>query len=150
VETSQQVWSAEIGYPGHDVYREFYRDIGWDAPLDYLKPHLHADAARRHLGLKYHRITGRYVPQDQKQAYIPAMAREKAAENAMHFIGERIKQARKLRKTFDGQAPLVVSPYDAELYGHWWYEGPQFIDFFFKKLHFEQTEIAAIRPGDFL
>ena len=150
VETSQQVWSAEIGYPGNDLYREFYRDIGWDAPLDYLKPHLHEDGARRHLGLKYHRITGHNVPQHDKQPYIPAMAREKAAENAMHFIGERIKQARLLRETFEGHPPLVVSPYDAELYGHWWFEGPQFIDFFFKKIHFDQNEIECITPGDFL
>jgi 1,4-alpha-glucan branching enzyme len=150
VDTSQQVWSAEIGYPGNDIYREFYRDIGWDAPLDYLKPHLHSDGNRRHLGLKYHRITGRDVPQNQKEPYIPALAREKAAENAAHFIIERIKQAHKLRETFEGHPPLVVSPYDAELYGHWWYEGPQFIDFFFKKLHFDQNEIAAITPGDFL
>jgi len=150
VETSQQVWSAEIGYPGSDVYREFYRDIGWDLPLDYLKPHLHEDGNRRHLGLKYHRITGRNVPQQNKAPYIPAYAREKAAENASHFIGERIKQAHKLRETFEGHAPLVVSPYDAELFGHWWYEGPQFIDFFFRKLHFDQSEIVAVTPGDFL
>lgn len=150
VETSQQVWSAEIGYPGNDLYREFYRDIGFDAPLDYLKPHLHADGDRRHLGLKYHRITGKTVPQIAKQPYIPTLAREKAAENAMHFIGERIKQAYKLRETFEGHPPLVVSPYDAELYGHWWYEGPQFIDFFFRKLHFDQSEIEAVTPGDFL
>jgi len=44
----------------------------------------------------------------------------------------------------------VVCPYDAELFGHWWYEGPQFIDFFFKKLHFDQDDIAAVTPGDFL
>ena len=150
VETSQQVWSAEVGYPGSDVYREFYRDIGWDLPLDYLKPYLHSDGERKHLGLKYHRITGRDVPQQNKLPYIPALAREKAAENAMHFIGERIKQARILRDTFDGHPPLVVSPYDAELYGHWWYEGPQFIDFFFRKLHWDQDDIAAITPGDFL
>ncbi len=150
VDTSQQVWSAEIGYPGNDLYREFYRDIGWDAPYDYLKPHLHAEGERRHLGLKYHRITGRDVPQFQKQPYSPSLAREKAAENAMHFIGERIKQAYKLRETFEGHPPLVVSPYDAELYGHWWFEGPQFIDFFFKKIHYDQTEIECITPGDFL
>ena len=150
VDTSQQVWSAESGYPGDDVYREFYRDIGWDAPLDYLAPHLHEDGSRRHLGLKYHRITGRDVPQQLKQPYIPALAREKAAENAMHFIGERIKQAYKLRETFDGHPPLVISPYDAELYGHWWFEGPQFIDFFFKKVHFDQNEIECVTPGDFL
>lgn len=150
VETSQQVWSAEIGYPGNAVYREFYRDIGWDAPLDYIRPYLDEHANRKHLGLKYHRITGRDVPQQLKEPYIPALAREKVAENASHFIGERIKQAHLLRKTFEGHPPLVVSPYDAELYGHWWYEGPQFIDFFFRKLHFDQNEIAAITPGDFL
>ena len=150
IETSQQVWSAEVGYPGSPVYREFYRDIGWDLPLDYLRPYLHSDASRRHLGLKYHRITGKGVPQQNKEPYIPALAREKSAENAMHFIGERIKQARELRETFEGHPPLVVSPYDAELFGHWWYEGPQFIDFFFRKLHWDQSEIEAITPGDFL
>jgi len=150
VETSRQVWSAEVGYPGNDWYREFYRDIGWDAPLEYLKPHLHEDGARRHLGLKYHRITGKDVPQQAKEPYVPDRAREKVAENAMHFIGERIKQAHKLRETFEGHPPLVVSPYDAELFGHWWYEGPQFIDFFFRKLHWDQSEIEAITPGDFL
>jgi len=150
VETSQQVWSAEIGYPGNAIYREFYRDIGWDAPLDYLKPHLHADGARRHLGLKYHRITGRGIPQNKKEPYIPAMARDQAATDAAHFLGERIKQAGELRSTFDGHPPLVVSPYDAELYGHWWYEGPQFLDFFFRRAHFDQDEIECISPGDFL
>jgi 1,4-alpha-glucan branching enzyme len=144
------VWSAEVGYPGNDVYREFYRDIGWDMPLDYLKPYLDADGTRKHLGLKYYRITGRDVPQQLKQPYIPSLAREKAAENASHFIGERIKQARILREAFGGIPPLVVSPYDAELYGHWWYEGPQFIDFFFRKLHYDQAEIEAVTPGDFL
>ncbi len=150
VETSQQVWSAEIGYPGNDLYREFYRDIGWDAPMDYLEPHLHADKTRRHLGLKYHRITGKDVPQNQKKPYRPDLAREKAAENAMHFIGERIKQAYQLRENFGGHPPLVVSPYDAELFGHWWFEGPQFVDFFFRKLHYDQSEIEAITPGDLL
>ena len=150
VETSRQVWSAEVGYPGADVYREFYRDVGWDLPLDYLKPHLHADGQRRHLGLKYHRITGRNVTQQNKAPYIPELAREKTAENAMHFIGERMRQARELRAAFEGHTPLVVSPYDAELFGHWWYEGPQFLDFFFRKLHWDQDEIAAITPGDFL
>ena len=150
LETSQQVWSAEVGYPGADVYREFYRDIGWDLPLDYLRPHLHSSGERRHLGLKYHRITGRDVPQQLKAPYDPDAAREKSAENAAHFISERIKQARTLRETFEGRPPLVVSPYDAELFGHWWYEGPQFIDFFFRQLHFDQEEIAAVTPGDFL
>ena len=150
VETSQQVWSAEVGYPGNALYREFYRDIGWDAPLEMLKPHLPKDGERKHLGLKYHRITSKTASQNTKQPYIPALAREKSAEDAADFLGKRIEQARNLRETFGGYPPLVTSPYDAELYGHWWFEGPQFIDFLFKKLHFDQDEIQAIAPGDFL
>ena len=150
LETSQQVWSSVIGYPGHPDYREFYRDLGWDAPLEYIRPHLHADGERRHLGLKYHRITGRDVAQPDKKAYTPEAARERAAAHATHFVGERIRQAVRLRESFGGFMPLVTSPYDAELFGHWWYEGVQFIDFVFRKLHWDQSEIAAITPGDFL
>ncbi|GIU81524.1 MAG: DUF1957 domain-containing protein [Acidobacteria bacterium] len=147
VETSQQVWSAEVGYPGDPVYREFYRDIGWELPIEYLKPHLHADGNRRHLGLKYYRITGRT---EKKEPYIPSLAREKAAEHAGHFLAERIRQSYELRQLYQGHPPLIVSPYDAELYGHWWFEGPQFLDFFFRKLHYDQNEIKAVTPGDYL
>lgn len=150
LETSQQVWSSVVGYPGHPDYREFYRDIGWDAPFDYIRPHLHGDGERRHLGLKYHRITGRDVPQPDKQPYYPETARYYTAIHAGHFVDERIKQATRLRESFGGRAPLVVSPYDAELFGHWWYEGPQFLDFVFRKLHWDQGEIQAISPGDYL
>lgn len=150
VETSQQVWSAEVGYPGNAVYREFYRDIGWDAPLEYLKPYLHENGERRHLGLKYHRITGKGASQHDKQPYVPNWAREKAAEHASDFIAKRIEQAHQLRETFGGHPPLVTSPYDAELYGHWWFEGPQFLDYLFRKLHYDQDEIEAVTPGDFL
>ena len=150
VETSQQVWSAEVGYPGNAVYREFYRDIGWDLPLEYLKPHLHKDAARRHLGLKYHRISGRGVSGDHKEPYVPAWAREKSAEDAADFVAKRIRQAHKLRETFGGHPPFVTAPYDAELYGHWWFEGPQFLDFVFRELHYKKDEVRALTPGDFL
>jgi 1,4-alpha-glucan branching enzyme len=150
METSQQVWSSVVGYPGDPVYREFYRYIGWDLPLDYLKPHLHSDGKRRHLGLKYHRISGRDVQQNQKQPYNPAVAHERTGLHAANFVGKRIKQARQLRDTYEGRTPLVVSPYDAELYGHWWYEGPQFLDYVFRQLHYDQNEIEAVTPGDFL
>jgi 1,4-alpha-glucan branching enzyme len=150
VETSEQVWSSQVGYPGNAVYREFYRDVGWDLPLEYLKPHLHKDANRRHLGLKYYRISGKDVAQNQKQPYLPNFARAQAARDAAHFVGERIKQAYRLRDTFSGHPPLVTSPYDAELYGHWWFEGPQFLDFLFRELSYKQEHIRAVTPGDFL
>jgi 1,4-alpha-glucan branching enzyme len=149
LETSQQVWSSIVGYPGHSEYREFYRDIGWDAPLEYLLPHLHAGGERRHLGLKYHAVTGREVAQQDKRPYEPSAARERAAIDAADFVDKRITQARELNSLL-GRPPLVVSPYDAELFGHWWFEGPQFIDFVFRKLHWDQSEIVATSPGDYL
>ncbi|REJ77431.1 MAG: DUF1957 domain-containing protein [Acidobacteria bacterium] len=150
IETSQQVWSAEVGYPGNEIYREFYRDVGWDLPLDYLKPHLHKDGSRRHLGLKYFRITGRDVEQNRKRPYKPAAATMRAAEDAGDFLSKRVGQAYDLRRAYGGHPPLVVSPYDAELYGHWWFEGPQFIDYLFRKIHFDQDKIRAVTPGDYL
>ncbi|MDQ3586069.1 MAG: DUF1957 domain-containing protein [Acidobacteriota bacterium] len=150
METSQQVWSSIIGYPGDPNYREFYRDIGWDAPHEYLLPHLHADGQRRHLGLKFHRITGRDVPQEQKEPYSPPIARSRASVHAEHFVGERIKQAARTKPLLNQRAPLIVSPYDAELFGHWWYEGVQFLDFVFRQLQERRTEIASVTPGDYL
>jgi 1,4-alpha-glucan branching enzyme len=149
-ETSQQVWSAQVGYPGHPDYREFYRDIGWDAPLEYLMPHLHAGGERRHLGLKYHRITGRDVAQGEKQPYNPEAGRRRAEIDASHFIDERLDQVTHLRDSLDIQAPVIVSPYDAELFGHWWYEGPQFLYYIFRKLRWGARELIAVTPGDIL
>src|SRR6202045_4671377 len=55
-DSSRQVWSAEEGYPGHPAYREFYRDVGFDLPLEHLGPV--ARGVRKFSGMKYHRITG--------------------------------------------------------------------------------------------
>ena len=78
------------------------------------------------------------------------MRPKKPPDTLRILSSKRIEQAHKLRRVFGGHPPLVTSPYDAELYGHWWFEGPQFIDYLFRKLHFDQTEIAAVTPGDFL
>src|SRR2546423_2644981 len=150
METSQQVWSSIIGYPGDPDYREFYRDVGWDAPYEYLRPHLHADGTRRPLGLKYYRVTGREVPLEHKQPYVPEHARGRARVHAEHFVHERIKQAARLRETLNGHAPLIVSPYDAELFGHWWFEGPQFLDFVFQHLDRHRRDLAPLSAGDYL
>ena len=81
VDSARQVWSSEEGYPGDPVYREFYRDLGYDADYRYIKPYLHRDGVRRNTGLKYHRITGK-VELGEKQAYVPEWAAETAAHHA--------------------------------------------------------------------
>ncbi len=148
LESSTQVWSASEGYPGDPAYRDFYRDVGFDAPLEYVRPYVHPDGIRVHTGFKYFRVTGK-VDLSHKAPYDPGLARQRAADHASNFLFNRQAQTRHLAEYMD-RPPLVVSPYDAELYGHWWFEGPQFLDFLFRKLHFDQSELQSVTPSDYL
>ncbi len=148
MESAQQVWSAEMGYPGDHRYREFYRDVGYDLEYDYIKPYLHSDGVRRNVSLKYHQITGK-VALNQKAPYYPKEARDVAAMHAGNFLYNRERQIEHLNG-FLGKKPIIVSMYDAELFGHWWYEGPDFIEFFFKKVHFDQDTVKLITPSEYL
>lgn len=146
LESSKQVWSSIEGYPGDYNYREFYRDIGFDLEFDYIKPYIHPDGIRINTGIKYFRITG---TGNNKEPYVAQWAREKAAEHAGNFLFNRQKQVEYLFD-FMQKKPILVSPYDAELYGHWWYEGPQWLDFLIRKIHFDQDEIRLITPSEYL
>ena len=127
LETSAQVWSADAGYPGDSRYREFYRDLGHDLTGPSIVPFLLPDGGRRNLGLKYHRVTGRDVPLHLKQPYHRGSALEAANEHAAHFVHERATRVEQVRNEI-GRPPVIVAPYDAELFGHWWFEGPEFLD----------------------
>ena len=145
LESSKQVWSSIEGYPGDSVYREFYRDIGFDLDYDYIKPYIHPDGIRINTGIKYYRITG----SDNKQPYDYHLAREKAAQHAGNFMFNRQKQVEYLYD-FMQKKPIIISPYDAELYGHWWYEGPMWLDFLIRKIYFDQKTIRMITPSGYL
>ncbi|WP_257456456.1 glycoside hydrolase family 57 protein [Archangium lipolyticum] len=144
-ESSQQVWSSEHGYPGDPVYREFYRDIGWDLDLDYVRPFIQPTGDRKNTGFKYYRITGK--TQD-KQPYDPDVARERAATHAGNFLFNREKQFEWLAGKMGGRKPVVVAPYDAELYGHWWFEGPWFLDALIRKVAFDQKTFRLVTASD--
>lgn len=146
-ESSRQVWSSHEGYPGDFEYRDFYRDIGHDLDLDYIAPYILDGRTRIHTGIKYHRVTGK--GDEPKQPYDFARARAKAAQHAAHFVATRRQQVDRRAAGMD-RPPLVVSPYDAELFGHWWFEGPQFIDFMIRQITFDQDQIELITPGDYL
>jgi len=146
-ESSEQVWSAQHGYPGDPHYRDFYRDIGFDLPLEYIGPHIHPEGHRMYTGFKYHAITHNQL--HDKWVYDPDIARGKAGLHASHFRGNMEKQAARLAAHMD-RPPMIVSPYDAELYGHWWYEGPIFLGDLFRQLHYDQDSILPVTPGDYL
>lgn len=148
METAHQVWSAEQGYPGDPAYREFYRDVGYDLDYSYVRPYLHEDGVRRNIGIKYHRVTGRVALSD-KEPYEPGRARDMAAVHAGNFLYNRERQVEYLKGIMN-RPPVVSSLYDAELYGHWWFEGPDFLEVLLKKIHYDQNVVKTISPSEYL
>jgi 1,4-alpha-glucan branching enzyme len=101
--TGMQVWSAEWGYPGDYDYREFHKKDGVS-------------------GLRYWRVTGARVELGQKDYYHPDWAQYKVGEHSRHFawlVGDLLSQYHEE----SGKFGIIASNYDTELFGHWWFEG---------------------------
>ncbi|MFI5301182.1 MAG: 1,4-alpha-glucan branching protein domain-containing protein, partial [Polyangiales bacterium] len=140
--SSEQVWSRELGYPGDPAYREYYRDIGFDLSGDELLGEEGPFGARVPTGLKYHRVTHAQASLADKQLYEAGRARMRAFEHAEQFVADRLAHARELELGWPlASPPIIVAPYDAELFGHWWFEGPWFLEGIFRAL--ARPEIAA-------
>ena len=74
---------------------------------------------------------------------------QKAASHAGNFMFNREKHIEYLSTVMD-RKPIVVAPYDAELFGHWWFEGPLFIDFLLRKMFYDQDVVRTITPYEYL
>ena len=147
LDSARQVWSRQAGYPGDGRYRDFYRDIGFDLEFDYVRSALPSPDLRGFTGIKYHRIAT--DASGNKEMYRLAEARRTADEHAGHFLTARIEQTRRLAGIL-GRPPLQVCPYDAELFGHWWFEGPDFLDLFVRKAACDQDTFRLATPMDYL
>ncbi len=139
---SRQVWSANEGYPGDPAYREFYRDIGFDLPTEYLGSI--ARGSRKFSGVKYHRITG---PGNEKQLYDRTAAANAAVKHAIHFLEQRREQILGIGEL--GFTPIIIAPFDAELFGHWWFEGPIFLEQFIRRTA-KQSDLRLTTPSEYL
>lgn len=146
LESSRQVWSSINGYPGDYNYREWYRDIGYDAPYDYIKPYIATNGARVPTGIKYYRITGKDC---EKDYYNVQWAWDSINKQAGHFFDSRERQITDAAN-FTKNPPIVLCPYDAELYGHWWYEGPNWLYTLFKKIYYDKCDFDLITPSEYI
>ncbi len=144
-ESAEQVWHPAEGFPSHPSYREFYRDIGFERPIEELRAFLPDGQTRVFTGLKYHRITG---DTDDKELYDPRRAREQAARDAQQFVRDRMGQVRYFAGQMD-RPPIICTPFDAELFGHWWFEGPAFLDQVIRQAAGEDTLLLQT-PADIL
>jgi 1,4-alpha-glucan branching enzyme len=144
-ESSRQVWSAVEGYPGDPSYRDFHRDIGYELPAEYLGLESPFGEVRVPTGIKYHRVTGRT---EEKEPYEPARALATAARHASDFVESRRAQMRWLADRLQ-RPPVIVAPYDAELFGHWWYEGPVWLEHVLRKCA-RENDVVLATPSDVL
>ncbi len=135
------VWSAKDGYPGDPVYREFHRDLGWDIPQEQLNTIGIQDS--RPLGLKLYKVTSQRVPLDKKETYEPKLALKKIKQHAKDFLKSRKTQLEELDSKMTIK-PLLVAPFDAELFGHWWFEGPVFLEELFRQAKSEEIKFTRL------
>lgn len=135
-----------MGYPGDFNYREFYKDIGYELPESYLKPYMNKSGIRLDTGIKYYRITGKT---DNKEYYNRKIALEKVKEHAHHFASSRYEQIQSISNHME-QPPIIICPYDTELFGHWWFEGPDFINQFIRSSNEEWSNYKLITPSEYL
>lgn len=118
-----QVWSGHSGYPGDGWYLEFHKK-------------------RFPGGLRYWRVTSSEANLDEKQPYEPAAARERLEANAEHFV-EQVERSLAARPQ-----GAIAALYDTELFGHWWFEGPEWLYLVLKKL--SQSGVRPQKVSDCL
>jgi len=143
-EATLPVWSASDGYPGDGSYREFHRDLGWDLPETELQAA--GIPSTRPLGLKLRRVSGGNCSLTDKLPYNPKAAAETAARHAGAYGAARLKQLQSLGSAM-GRPALLVAPFDAELFGHWWFEGPQFLEQLFQQGAAAGLQFSTLRQS---
>jgi 1,4-alpha-glucan branching enzyme len=132
--TGLQVWSGDSGYPGDPNYLDFHKK-------------------RFPGGHRYWQVTGAHVDMADKQVYWPRNADDRARTHAEHFVS-LIYQS--LEPSLSNAIPpILTAPFDAELFGHWWFEGPLWLETVCRILHQRSLEdparsIATITCGQYL
>jgi 1,4-alpha-glucan branching enzyme len=112
--TGVQVWSGELGYPGDGAYCDFHKKR-WPG------------------GHRYWRVTGPHVDMGDKEPYFPHEAQARIQSHASHFV-HLVHEALKSTSA-DPAPPILCAPFDAELFGHWWFEGPLWLEAVARTLH---------------
>jgi 1,4-alpha-glucan branching enzyme len=124
-----QVWSGENGYPGDPNYLDFHKK-------------------RFPGGHRYWKVTGPRVEIGEKQVYWPHAAEQRVKEHANHFVG-LVHES--LESGFSDKIPPVLcAPFDAELFGHWWFEGTMWLEAVCRTLHQNSAGIATITCSQYL
>ena len=107
--TGAQVWSGDQGYPGDQWYLEFHKKF--------------VGVEDQTLGLRYWRISENKQDLGSKCLYEPHRAESVTRDHAHHFA-DLVHGV--MERNADPKS-IICSVYDTELFGHWWFEGPQWL-----------------------
>jgi 1,4-alpha-glucan branching enzyme len=110
-----QVWSGQTGYPGDPDYLDFHKKYYRSA-------------------LRYWRVTDNKADMQFKQPYVPQWAENRARDHAAHYV-DILEVSVKHRMNLVVTPPTVCLPFDTELFGHWWFEGPVFLEGVIRGIH---------------
>jgi 1,4-alpha-glucan branching enzyme len=127
--TGVQVWSGDAGYPGDGIYLDFHKKR-WPG------------------GHRYWRVTGARTDMGNKQLYYPQLAAERTKAHAAHFV-HLVHEALHSGMN-DTIPPILCAPFDAELFGHWWFEGAQWLEAVARNLHDYNSGIELISCAEYL
>ncbi|HWE90169.1 MAG TPA: glycoside hydrolase family 57 protein [Pseudonocardiaceae bacterium] len=125
LEVTYRVWSPKAGYPGHPAYRDFHT---FDHPT----------------GLKPARVTGKNVAPEDKKPYDPAFAALALRRHVTDFVDTVVRRLTELADR-NGRPGLVVTAYDTELFGHWWHEGPAWLEGVLRALPEAGVRVSTLR-----
>lgn len=128
-QTGLQVWSAEWGYPGEFDYRDFHKKDGSS-------------------GMRYWRVTGSRVDLAEKQAYHPDWAAFKVEQHADHYT-QMVERLAAEYHNESGEHGIISANYDTELFGHWWFEGVDWLAAVLQRLSQSET-VELTTASDFL
>jgi 1,4-alpha-glucan branching enzyme len=122
---SYRIWSSRTGYPGGSAYRDFHT-------FDHAS------------GFRPSRVTGTHIPSESKRPWDPRAASAAVLRDARDFVASVVGRLTELRDQH-GREALVVAAFDTELFGHWWYEGPEFLDTILRLLPQAGVRVTSLR-----
>ncbi|GAA3243754.1 glycoside hydrolase family 57 protein [Pseudonocardia petroleophila] len=125
LDVTYRVWSPRKGYPGGRDYRDFHT---YDHPS----------------GLKPARVTGHAVEPGDKAPYDPRRAAAAVARDAADFVAVVRERLTGLRAEH-GRPALTVAAFDTELFGHWWHEGPAWLEAVLRALPDAGVRVTTLR-----
>lgn len=125
LDVTYRVWSPRRGYPGGPWYRDFHS-------FDH------------DTGIRPHRVTSTRTPNESKALYDPAAASAAVERDADDFVEVVARRLAEIARQRDGRPGIVVAGYDTELFGHWWHEGPKWLELILRRLPEAGIKISTL------